>query len=219
MFAGLDPALRDAVAQRARPLRVAAGEWLFREGESGDALYVLRAGRMHVLEGATGAMIREIGRGDAVGELALLTGEPRAASVRAARDTDLLAVYRDDFEELLATAPALPLALARTLAGQLREMRAPARSTRPRPATVAVLAVDRGMPSDTIASGLAGALGRHLDATFLGARDAPSTGNGSEPAGLYGPLLDRAEGQHDLVVLDAELNVRQVYVGGERIVG
>ena len=203
IFAGLDPALRETVAQRARPVRVPAGEWLFREGESGDALYVVRAGRMHVLEDATGAMIREIGRGDAVGELALLTGEPRAASVRAARATDLLAVYRDDFEELLRTAPALPLALTRTLAEQLREMRAPARSTRPRPATVAVLAVERGMPSDAIATDLARALARHLDTTFLAARHAPPAANGSEPAGLYGPLLDRAEGQHDLVVLNA----------------
>ena len=203
MFAGLDAALRDAVAQRAQPVRVPAGEWLFREGETGDALYVIRAGRMHVLDDATGAMIREIGRGDAVGELALLTGEPRAASVRAARATDLLAVYRDDFEELLRTAPALPLALTRTLAEQLRQMRGPARSARPRPATVAVLAADRGLPSGAIASGLADALARHLKATVLGSQHAPAAANGSEPAGLYGPLLDRAEGQHDLVVLDA----------------
>ena len=203
MFAGLDAALRDTVAQRARPLRVSAGEWLFREGETGDALYIVRAGRMHVLEDATGAMIREIGRGDAVGELALLTGEPRAASVRAARTTDLLAVYRHDFEDLLRTAPALPLALTRTLAEQLREMRVPARATRPRPTTVAVLAAERGLPSDAIASGLAAALARHLDAALLGSRDAPSSANGTEPSGLYGPLLDRAEGRHDIVVLDA----------------
>ena len=202
MFAGLEPALREAVAQRARPVRVAAGEWLFREGETGDALYVVRAGRMHVVDDATGAMIREIGRGDAVGELALLTGSPRAASVRAARATDLLAVYRADFDELLRTAPALPLALTRTLAEQLREMRAPAQLTRPRPATVAVLALDHRTPSDAIAARLAGALALHLSTTVLGAGHAPPA-NGSEPAGLYGPLLDRAEALHDLVVLDA----------------
>ena len=202
MFAGLEPALRDAVAQRARPVRVAAGEWLFREGESGDALYVVRAGRMHVVDGATGALIREIGRGDAVGELALLTGSPRAASVRAARATDLLAVYRRDFDELLHTAPALPLALTRTLAEQLREMRAPAQLTRPRPATVAVLALDRRTPSDAIAARLAGAVARHLSATIIGPGQAPAADDG-DPAGLYGPLLDRAEGSHDLVVLDA----------------
>ena len=204
MFAGLDTALREAVAQRARPVRVPAGEWLFREGETGDALYVVRAGRMHVLEDATGAMIREIGRGDAVGELALLTGEPRAASVRAARTTDLLAVYRDDFDELLRTAPALPLALTRTLAEQLRQMRGPARSTRPRP--------DHRRrpgrrPRTAVRCHRLGPCRRprappeHRRCSDPG--DAPSSANGSEPAGLYGPLLDRAEGQHDLVVLDA----------------
>jgi EmrB/QacA subfamily drug resistance transporter len=203
MFAGLQPALREAVAERARPVRVAAGEWLFREGETGDALYVVRAGRMHVVEDATGTLIREIGRGDAVGELALLTGSPRAASVRAARATDLLAVFRDDFDELLRTAPALPLALTRTLAQQLREMRGPAQMTRPRPATVAVLALDRLPGTDAIVSQLADALARHLDTTALGARHASPPADGTEPAGLYGPLLDRAEGLHDLVVLDA----------------
>jgi NTE family protein len=203
MFATLEPSLRDAVAERARPVRVAAGAWLFHEGDAGDALYVVRAGRMEIVDEAAGTTIREIGRGDAVGELALLTDSPRAASVRAARAADLLAVYRDDFEKLLHASPALSLALTRALAEQLRGMRPPARLVRPRPATVAVVAVDERVPLDAIAGQLADALARHLSPALFDARDAPAATDEERPAARYGPLLDRAEAEHDLVVLNA----------------
>ena len=203
MFAALEPSLRDTVAERARPVSVAAGAWLFHEGDAGDALYIVRAGRMEIVDEAAGTTIREIGRGDAVGELALLTGAPRAASVRAARAVDLLAVYRADFEELLHASPALPLALTRALAEQLRVMRPAARLVRPRPAMLAVVAVDERIPLDAIVGRLADALARHLSPALLDARDLPAPIDGERPAARYGPLLDRAEAEHDLVVLNA----------------
>ena len=110
MFAALEPSLRDAVAERARPVSVAAGAWLFHEGDEGDALYIVRAGRMEIVDEAAGTTIREIGRGDAVGELALLTGEPRAASVRAARAARSV---RRLSRRLRGTAPRLPGVVAR----------------------------------------------------------------------------------------------------------
>ena len=183
-------------------MSVAAGAWLFHEGDAGDALYIVRAGRMEIVDEAAGTTIREIGRGDAVGELALLTGAPRAASVRAARAVDLLAVYRADFEVLLNASPALPLALTRALAEQLRGMRPPARLVRPRPATLAVVAVDERVPLSAIAGRLADALARHLSPALLDARALPAPSDGERPAARYGPLLDRAEAEHDLVVLN-----------------
>ena len=85
---------------------MAAGEWLFREGDPGDAMFVVQTGRLDVVDEATGLVLREVGRGDALGELALLDGSPRAASVRAARASDLLAIGRAEFEELLRGSPA-----------------------------------------------------------------------------------------------------------------
>ncbi len=203
IVAGLEPALREAVAERARPVRLEAGEWLFHEGEEGDALYVVRAGRLTVVDEAAGTTISEVGRGQAVGELALLTGSPRAASVRAARASDLLAVYREDFDALLRASPALSLALTRTLAEQLRQMRAPARATRPRPATVAVLGLDARVPAEAITARLAEALTGHLAPALLSGRDVPAPVDGERPAVLYGPLIDAAEAGHDLVLLAA----------------
>jgi NTE family protein len=201
LFAGLEPSLREALASRAQPLRVDAGEWLFREGDPGDAMYVVRAGRLEVVDETADAVIRELGRGDALGELALLSASPRSASVRAARASDLLAVDRGDFEEHLHESPGLSLALNRLLADQLRENRAAASTTRPRPTTVALVGLGDRPPLAAIARRLARALERHLSPVLLDGSELAAPDAGAEPTSLYGPLLDRAEAAHDIVIL------------------
>ena len=51
IFAGLSAEVREQIAERSRELHLPAGEWLFREGDEGDALYVIRAGRLEVSRG------------------------------------------------------------------------------------------------------------------------------------------------------------------------
>jgi NTE family protein len=200
LFAGLEPAVREDVARRARSVRLAAGEWLFREGDPGDAMFVVQTGRLDVVDQATGLVLRVVGRGDALGELALLDGSPRAASVRAARASDLLAIGRAEFEELLRGSPALPLALTRILGRQLREVRAPAPTIRPRPATVALVPLDDRVPAADLAHRLVTALGGHVSTVLLdGGEIAPPAGRDAGSA--YGPLLDRAEADNGLVVM------------------
>ncbi|MFL5886592.1 MAG: DHA2 family efflux MFS transporter permease subunit [Thermoleophilaceae bacterium] len=203
LFVELEPELREALARRARPLRLAAGEWLFREGEPGDAMFVVRAGRVEVVDETANAVIRELGRGDVLGELALLTGSPRSASVRAARASDLLAVERSQFDEQLRTTPALSLALNRRLGEQLRDTRAPVPSARPLPATVALVGLDDRVPLGDLARGLADSLGRQVSVALLDGTEVAAPTAGADPAALYGPLLDRSEAGHDLVLLAA----------------
>ena len=107
-------------SRRARTsVRLPAGERLFHKDDPGGAMYVVRAGRLEVVR-PTAAWSRELGRGAVLGELALLTKSPRSLSVRAARDTDLIAIAAEAFERLLRESPELSLALNRTLAAQLR---------------------------------------------------------------------------------------------------
>lgn len=201
LFAGLEPSLREALAQRTRTIRLRAGEWLFREHAAGDAMYVVRTGRLEVINETTDAVIRELGRGDGLGELALLTSSPRSASVRAARASELLEVGSAEFEELLRTSPALARSLNRVLAEQLRETRGPAPSARPRPTTVALVALDDRVPVAELARGLVAALERYLSPVLLDDMASPATRPGADPVAVYGPLLDRAESGHDLVLL------------------
>jgi hypothetical protein len=178
---------------------------LFREGDAGDALYVIRAGRLQVIDERTGQVISEIGRGDALGELALLTDSPRSASARAARATDLVVVQRAQFERLMHASPALPVAVSRILAEQLRVSRPTVHRRRPRPATVVLVALSDGAPVSKLAHGLADALTPDVSAVLLDPSAHPAPAAADEAASIYGPLLDRAEAGHDIVVLDAGL--------------
>ena len=166
-------------------------------------MYIVRAGRLVVVDETSGAVIRELGRGDALGELGLLTDSPRSASVRAARASDVIAVDREDFAALLQAVPALSLALNRSLGRQLRDARAPAPTTRPRPATVALVAADERVPLARLSTELARALGGHITVTCLTGQEIAPAGPHAEPATAFGPLLDRAEGAHELVLLEA----------------
>ncbi|HTR56134.1 MAG TPA: cyclic nucleotide-binding domain-containing protein [Kofleriaceae bacterium] len=113
------PALA-ALAARAQRLAV-AGE-LFRAGQPGDAMYVVVRGALvarHV-----NAPERRVETGGVIGELAVLTHAPRAATVHADGATEVLAIDRAAFAEASRRAPELVLALAATLAGWLASDRA-----------------------------------------------------------------------------------------------
>lgn len=204
LFESLSPLLRDELAARCRTGTVAAGAWLFREGEAGDALYVVRAGRLEVVDESSANILRELGRGDATGELALLTASPRSASVRAVRTSEVIVIDRDAFEAALVHSPDLSRALTRTLAEQLRDTRAPVPALRPRPVTVALVPLEEGLVLEPLAVTLEGALAAHAVVTRLTGREAESRAQEAAAAALYGPMLDRAEASSGLVLLQAD---------------
>lgn len=143
MLRGLSEPLRRKIAARSEWVNVPAGGWLFRQGDDGDSLYVVHTGRLEVVIGQDdGEVARVLTAGSVVGELALLTREPRSASVRARRDSELLKVTSTDFAELLSHEPRFSLALMRELGRQLRVSRGLASSDHPLPGTVAVTSSD-----------------------------------------------------------------------------
>jgi zinc transporter ZupT len=94
-----------------------AGEILFSAGDAGDALYIVGRGRVEVLadagpEGHASA-IAVLGEGHAFGEMSLLSGEPRTATIRAVEDTNLLRIAKQTFEQLVATDPEMAEAVQR----------------------------------------------------------------------------------------------------------
>jgi voltage-gated potassium channel len=83
LFDGLDQAARDELHARLRPRVLPAGAVLCRAGDRSDSLYLVERGVLHVLDGNTGALLGRQRAGDVVGEVALLTGEPRSATLLA----------------------------------------------------------------------------------------------------------------------------------------
>jgi predicted acylesterase/phospholipase RssA/CRP-like cAMP-binding protein len=143
MLAGLSEPLRRTIAARSTWVSIPAGEWLFRKGDEGDSLYVVNTGRLEVvIEDPAPEVVRVLTGGSVVGELALLTREPRSASVRARRDSELLKVTSTDFAELLSHEPRFSLALLRELGRQLRVSRGLLPADDPLPGTIAVTSLD-----------------------------------------------------------------------------
>lgn len=88
IFGGIRDEVLEHLVEMARPCRVAAGDYYFREGDQAEAMYVLEAGRAAVLKSWQGRhyLLRHLELGDCFGEMALIDLLPRSASVRAAVD-------------------------------------------------------------------------------------------------------------------------------------
>ena len=191
-----DPVLVDQVSILAdipdtalTPVDLRAGDWLFHAGDVGDAMYIVVRGKLEVHVGDH--IVAQLGQGDVVGELALLTGEPRNASVRARRDSRLLELDKDRFAEVALLEPKVPLAVARTLARRLQRVEAPALETGPA-RVLAVVGADSEVPLAEVSAALTSELGRYLRTVDPGRIDAGG--------------LERAEEQFDRVVLTAPAN-------------
>lgn len=115
----------EAVRDTARLLllrHVPAGEIIFSQGDSGDAMYVVDSGRIDAVSdeaGKRGELVARFGEGDFFGETALLTGKTRPFTAYARSDVNLWSLYRTDFDNLLIKYPQLSVALSRALLDRL----------------------------------------------------------------------------------------------------
>lgn len=120
----LDPGALLEIAAVMQPVNLPGGARLFDQGDVGDTLYIVAHGRLQVsVPGHRGRrrVIAELGRGESVGEMALLTGERRSARVEAIRDSVLLALSRTAFSQVIDRHPRIMMQLARQLVERLKE--------------------------------------------------------------------------------------------------
>jgi small-conductance mechanosensitive channel/CRP-like cAMP-binding protein len=109
LLAPLDDTALARLATAVRRMTFGAGEFVVRESEPGDSFYVIERGAAEVILGPDGAA-RTVGRlepADVFGEMSLLAGEPRSATVRAATDLSVLVVDREAFKEIITADPAI----------------------------------------------------------------------------------------------------------------
>lgn len=158
LLAKLPGPVLDDLAATASRLRLDAGARLFEEGDRPEHLSVVMTGRLRVAS-ADGTVEREVGHGECVGEMGVLTGEPRAATVLAIRDTEVVQVPADAIMRAIAAAPSMIQDLTRLVVLRLRQ---------PRPAPhadrvvgVAQVGVSSARPGDDITEALVAAIARH----------------------------------------------------------
>lgn len=119
------PLLSDLSGEQLLPItdivqhvHVDVGDLVFAEGQPGNHLYVIVEGQVEVLRG--GDRVAVLGVKECFGEMALLDQSARSASVRAIKETELLVIARDDFQDLLDLHPALARGVIRVLTQRLR---------------------------------------------------------------------------------------------------
>ena len=134
---------RALVCASLEPHVVSAGETLMRAGDPADCLYLVVAGRLRVISRADGEerVLAEIGRGDVVGEMALIIDRPRTADVVAIRDTHLLRLGSEAFVALTAAHPAAYRAVSTATVDRLLERQTRGRSSTPA-VSIAILPID-----------------------------------------------------------------------------
>ncbi len=101
-----------------------AGEMLVRAGEQGESMFIVRSGKAEVFGHTTDGQIRhlaKIARGDVTGEMALMTGEPRNASVRALTDLEVIEMDREGFTRLFKEHPDAAASIGDIIAERNRD--------------------------------------------------------------------------------------------------
>jgi HEAT repeat protein len=127
LFADLAPADLKQVAAIAGELYFADGDTIVAQGETGDEMYIIVAGEVRVMAAQPGAAEIEVARrtaGEVVGEMAIISREPRAASLVAAGDVRVLCIDQKRFEGMLRERPETSLAVMRVLIARLKESEA-----------------------------------------------------------------------------------------------
>jgi CRP-like cAMP-binding protein len=110
----------ERVAEGTSVVEATVGEVLMRQGETGDQMVIVIEGRVAVVR--NGAVIAERGPGEVLGEMALLSGMPRTATVIVLSDARLLVIARPEFDLLMAEMPSFRSQVLESLARRARDL-------------------------------------------------------------------------------------------------
>jgi CRP-like cAMP-binding protein len=204
------------VAQVAMSRRFEAGAVVFKEGDEGTTCYIVRSGRTRAIrEHPDGRSITlaHFGPGDIFGEMAMLDGERRSATIEATEDTETIAILSTDMQRLLREHPDISVKLIAALGRRLRDTnerlaRQSFQTVQSRVAAALGQLVAAARESDGAGSG-------DVVITATQAELAQLAGSSRESASRFLAVLERAgiitQGRGRLTVHDAEALGRYVY--------
>jgi signal transduction histidine kinase len=124
LFCQLNPTELRALRQIAQEKRIPKDQEIFKEGDKGDGVYVVKEGRVEI-SGRVGQDVRlvfsQIGPGDIFGEMAVIENKPRSANAVAREETTVYFIPRAEMVTLVERSPALAMGLLREISHRLRE--------------------------------------------------------------------------------------------------
>jgi small-conductance mechanosensitive channel/CRP-like cAMP-binding protein len=125
VFSALSAEIQTQIAERSVIAEYGAGEFIVRQGNQGDSLYIIRTGSCGVYvrrDGKQENRIATIDSGGFFGEMSLLTGEPITATVRAMVDISVIIIDKENFSNILNDNPAISVQLGEILAKRQKEL-------------------------------------------------------------------------------------------------
>ncbi len=215
IFGPLEPEVRAQIEAQLEWVHLPRGQALFRQGDVGDGWYLVMAGRLRVVvtDATTGEerAIAELGRGESVGEMALITGDRRNATPYAIRDSVLVRFSRQAFEQIMLQHPRALLSICSTLVKRTQQ------ATR-RPGALSHLVITvTPAGNGSLAPAFARALTRglavigstlHVDARTLSAEgvlDAAASASPDHPGWLrFTAWLEEQQATYAFVVLETD---------------
>ena len=218
IFASLSADAMTALQAQLTPVTLMSGEILFKEGEPSDSLYIVISGRLRVFSRATDdqseRLVADLGHGEIVGEMGLVCGEPRSATVVAIRDTNLAKLSEAGLNRLAADcAQPIYSAIIRQLASRLKNETAGIRTRKPTARCLAVVGLSEEVPigafTDSLTNELAktGAVLRlnseRVDSLFGVAGAAQSVG-GDDVQARFVDWLNGKETRYSKLVYEAD---------------
>jgi len=211
-FGDLDAEVMTQLREQLEWVELVGGQTLMEQGDPGDSMYLSVSGRLRAYvrqDDGTQRMVREMGRGQVIGEMSLFTDEPRSATVVAIRDSVLVRLDKSQFKALLSRSAQVAMALTRQTIQRLKTEHQTARFAAP--VTIGLMPVSDGVDPRRFADDLAAQLGqrsrvRVVDSAAVDAElGQPGAANGSsadvELNRRISLLLDEIESDHDFVLL------------------
>jgi len=213
LFPDVGPETLEFMQRHLQWVEIAAGETLISQGAPGDSAYLTISGRLRVYVAADDQpprMVRELSRGEVIGEMSLYTGEPRSATVVAVRDSVLVRLAKEHFEALIVSHPQVSLTFTRQMIRRLQTEHE--RRPMAAPVTVGLLPVSDGVALGDFARRLAAPLAQFgrvvvVDSAamdrLLGEQGVSARADG-EADHRISLALDGLEAGHDFVLLQAD---------------
>jgi signal transduction histidine kinase len=124
LFQGLNAGEWRSLRRMAQERQFAPGREIFREGDPGDGVYVVRDGLVeiaHFMDGKEHRVFSQLGPGEIFGEMAVIENRPRSATAIATRDVRVYFIPRDEMLALLKRSPGLAFNLLQEISRRLRD--------------------------------------------------------------------------------------------------
>ena len=113
----------DFIIERLKFKTFDAGQLLFKAGDPGDCMFIVLTGEVKVFITHDGEdeELAKIGAGNYFGEMALLTGDPRSASIKSTQPAEMFTLYKKEFDEVLGKYPMISIEMGKIMSQRLRD--------------------------------------------------------------------------------------------------